>query len=97
MSFRKTLWKLLPKKQIQIGQTSKELEGIPDEYFDVRDRISVLAKQTADCEHPVLLREIPPTRIQCPTCYETTLSGLSYCDKCGAALTKNDESKSEDK
>ncbi len=93
MSFRKVLWKLLPKKQIQIGHTSRELEGIPEEYFDAKDRISVLAKQTADCEHPVLLREIAPTRIQCPTCYETTLSGLSYCDKCGAALTKNEESK----
>ena len=97
MSFRKALWKLLPKKQIQIGQTSKELEGIPEEYFDAKDRISVLAKQTADCEHPVLLREIPPTRMHCPTCHETTLSGLSYCDKCGAALIKNEEAKSEDK
>ena len=97
MSFRKALWKLLPKKQIQIGQTSKELEGIPEEYFDAKDRISVLAKQTADCEHPVLLREIPPTRMHCPTCHETTLSGLSYCDKCGAALKKNEEAKSEDK
>lgn len=97
MSLKKTLWKLLPKKQIQIGKTSHELEGIPEEYFEVQDRISVLAKQTADCEHPVLMREIPPTRMQCPTCYETTLSGLSYCDKCGAALIKNEETKSEDK
>lgn len=97
MSLKRTLWRLLPKKQIQIGKTSHELEGIPEEYFEVQDRISVLAKQTADCEHPVLMREIPPTRMQCPTCYETTLSGLSYCDKCGAALIKNEVTKSEDK
>ena len=97
MSLKKTLWRLLPKKHIQIGKTSHELEGIPEEYFEVQDRISVLAKQTVDCEHPVLVREIPPTRMQCPTCYETTLSGLSYCDKCGAALIKNDRTKSDDK
>ena len=97
MSLKKTLWRLLPKKHIQIGKTSHELEGIPEEYFEVQDRISVLAKQTADCEHSVLVREIPPTRMQCPTCYETTLSGLSYCDKCGAALIKNEGTKSEDK
>ena len=97
MSFKKTLWRLLPKKHIQIGKTSHELEGIPEEYFEVQDRISVLAKQTADCEYPVLMREIPPTRMQCPTCYETTLSGLSYCDKCGAALIKSEGTKSEDK
>ena len=97
MSLKKTLWRLLPKKHIQFGKTSHELEGIPEEYFEVQDRISVLAKQTVDCEHPVLVREIPPTRMQCPTCYETTLSGLSYCDKCGAALLKNEGTKSEDK
>lgn len=97
MSLKKTLWKLLPKKQIQIGKTSKELEGIPDEYFEAKDRVYVLAKQTADCEHPVLMREIPPTRVQCSTCYETTLAGLSYCDKCGAALIKSEVTKSEEK
>ena len=97
MSLRKTLWKLLPKKRIQIGKTSKELEGIPEEYFDAKDSVSVVAKQTADCEHPVLVREIPPTRIQCSVCYETTLAGLSYCDKCGAALRKNESTKSEDR
>lgn len=97
MSFRKTLWKILPKKQIQIGKTSKELEGIPEEYFEVQDHVSVVAKQTADCEYPVLVREIPPTRMQCPVCYETTLAGLSYCDKCGAALKKDELSGSEDK
>lgn len=91
MSLMKTLFKLLPKKQIQIGKTSNELEGIPEEYFESNDRISVMAKQTADCEYPVLMREIPPTRIQCSTCHETTLAGLSYCDKCGAALVKNDK------
>lgn len=90
MSLKKTLWRLLPKKHIQIGMTSRDLEGIPDEYFDAKDRVSVVAKQTADCEHPVLVREIPPTRIQCPTCYETTLAGLSYCDKCGAAMKNNE-------
>ena len=97
MSLKRTLWKLLPKKQIQIGKTNSELEGIPEEYFDVQDRITVVAKQTADCEHPVLVREIPPTRVQCSTCYETTLAGLSYCDKCGAALIKKEETKSEEK
>ena len=97
MSLRKTLWKLLPKKRIQIGKTSKELEGIPEEYFDAQDRITVLAKQTVDCEYPVLMRELPPTRTQCPTCYETTLAGLDYCDKCGAALRKNESTKGEDK
>lgn len=90
MSLGKTLLKLLPKKQIQIGKTSSELEGIPEEYFESEDRIYVVAKQTADCEYPVYMREIPPTRMQCPTCHETTLAGLSYCDKCGAALTKNE-------
>jgi len=97
MSFRKTLWKLLPKKKIQIGKTTHELEGIPEEYFDAKDSVSVVAKQTADCEHPVLVREIPPTRIQCSVCYETTLAGLSYCDKCGAALRRNESTKSEDR
>ena len=97
MSLKKTLWKLLPKKQIQIGKTSKELEGIPEEYFESQDRVLVVAKQTADCEHPVLVREIPPTRMQCPTCFETTLSGLSYCDKCGAALVKSESMKGEDR
>lgn len=90
MSLRKTFLKLLPKKQIQIGRTSEELEGIPAEYFAAEDHISVVAKQTADCEHPVLVREIPPTQMKCPTCHETTLTGLSYCDKCGAALIKNE-------
>ncbi len=90
MSLRKTLYKLLPKKQIQIGKTSEELEGIPAEYFEAKDHVYVAAKQTADCEHPVLVREIPPSRMNCPTCHETTLTGLSYCDKCGAALIKNE-------
>lgn len=90
MSLGKTFLKLLPKKQIQIGKTSEELEGIPAEYFEAKDQVYVVAKQTADCEYPVLLREIPPTRLQCPTCHETTLEGLSYCDKCGAALIKNE-------
>lgn len=90
MSLRKTVLKLLPKKQIQIGRTNEELEGIPAEYFATEDRISVVAKQTADCEYPVLVREIPPTQMNCPTCHEATLTGLSYCDKCGAALTKNE-------
>lgn len=90
MSLRKTLYKLLPKKQIQIGKTSEELEGIPAEYFEAKDRVQVLAKQTADCEHPILLREIPPSRMSCPTCHGTTLTGLSYCDKCGAALVNKE-------
>ena len=90
MAFMKTLWKLLPKKQIQIGRTSHELEGIPEEYFETTEHVYVAAKQTADCEHPVLVREIPPTRIQCSTCYETTLAGLDYCDKCGAALNNKE-------
>ena len=90
MSLRKTLYKLLPKKRIQIGKTSEELEGIPAEYFEVKDRVYTVAKQTADCEHPVLVREIPPSRMNCPTCHETTLTGLSYCDKCGAALINHD-------
>ncbi len=97
MAFGKRLWRLLPKKQIQIGKTSNELEGIPEEYFEAQDRVLVVAKQTADCEYPVLVREIPPTRMQCPTCFETTLSGLSYCDKCGAALVKSELTKGEDK
>ncbi len=89
MAFGKKLWRLLPKKQIQIGMTSKELEGIPEEYFEEKDGVQVVAKQTADCEYPVLVREIMPTRVQCATCHETTLAGLSYCDKCGA-LIKNE-------
>ena len=93
MSFRKVFLKLLPKKHIQIGKTSEELEGIPAEYFEAKDHVYMVAKQTADCEHPVFMREIPPTRMQCPTCHETTLEGLSYCDKCGAALIKNEETK----
>ena len=90
MSFGKTFWRLLPKKQIQIGRTSKELEELPEEYFIAKDRVYVAAKRTADCEYPVLIREILPTRMQCPTCHETTLEGLSYCDKCGAALRKKE-------
>ena len=97
MAFGKRLWKLLPKKKIQIGKTSNELEGIPEEYFESQDRVLVVAKQTADCEYPVLVREIPPTRMQCPTCFGTTLSGLSYCDKCGAALVKFESMKGEDR
>ncbi len=91
MSLKKTLWRLLPKKHIQIGKTSHELEGIPEEYFEAEEHVFVAAKQTADCEHPVLVREIPPTTIQCSTCFEITLAGLSYCDKCGVALTKTNE------
>ena len=90
MSFRKVFLKLLPKKHIQIGKTSEELEGIPAEYFEAKDHVYMVAKQTADCEHPVFVREIPPTRMQCPTCHETTLEGLSYCDKCGGALIKSE-------
>lgn len=91
MSLRKTVFRLLPKKRIQIGKTSEELEGIPVEYFEAKDCVHIVAKQTADCEYPVLAREIPPTQMSCPVCHEVTLAGLSYCDKCGAALIKTTE------
>ena len=88
MSLGKTLLRLLPKKQIQIGKTNKELEAIPPEYFKDGDEVRVVQERTEDCEHPVLVREILPTRMKCPTCGETTLAGLSHCDKCGAILIK---------
>lgn len=90
MSLRKAFLRLLPKKQIQIGKTSEELEGIPLEYFKAKDTVKVLAERTKDCEYPVLMRELPPTRMVCPTCRETTLSGLSHCDKCGSILIKGE-------
>lgn len=90
MSLGKAFLRLLPKKQIQIGKTSEELEGIPPEYFKAEDTVSVVVERTKDCEYPVLMREIPPTRIICPTCRETTLSGLSHCDKCGSILIKSE-------
>ena len=90
MSLGKVFLRLLPKKRIQIGKTSEELEGIPSEYFRVKDVVRVEAKRTEDCEYPVLTRELPPTQMICPTCRETTLAGLSYCDKCGAILIKNE-------
>ena len=90
MAFGKRLWKLLPKKQIQIGKTSEELEGISEEYFTAEDAVKVMKSRTEDCEYPVLFREIPPTKMLCPTCHETTLAGLSHCDKCGAGLTKKE-------
>ena len=88
MSLGKTLLRLLPKKRIQIGKTNEELEGIPSEYFKTGDEVQVLQDRTEDCDQPVLLREIPPTQMNCPTCGETTLAGLSHCDKCGAGLIK---------
>ncbi|MDD6035860.1 MAG: hypothetical protein PUC30_06680 [Lachnospiraceae bacterium] len=90
MSLQKPLFWLLPKKRIQIGKTSEELEGIPAEYFEAKDCVHIVADRTADCEYPVLVREIPPTQMNCPTCHETTLAGLSYCDKCGAGLIKSE-------
>lgn len=88
MSFGKALLRLLPKKRIQIGITSKELEEIPPDYFKSGYPVQVMQSSTADCEYPVLIREILPTQMNCPTCGETTLAGLSHCDKCGAVLTK---------
>ncbi|MGN1083975.1 MAG: hypothetical protein ACI4QX_03160 [Lachnospiraceae bacterium] len=90
MPLRKAFLRLLPKKRIQIGKTSEELEGIPSEYFKAKDTVTVAAKCTEDCEYPVLTRELPPTQMICPTCRETTLAGLSHCDKCGAILIKNE-------
>lgn len=90
MPFGKTLLRLLPKKQIQIGKTSAELEGVSQEYFTAGDTIRVLAKCTNDCEYPVLQREIPPTQIICPVCKEVTLAGLAHCDKCGAMMKKEE-------
>lgn len=88
MSLGKTILRLLPKKRIQIGKTNEELEGIPSEYFKTGDEVQVLQARTEDCDQPVLVREIPPTQMSCPTCGETTLAGLSHCDKCGAILIK---------
>lgn len=88
--FRKTLMRLLPKKRIQIGKTSAELEGVSQDYFAQGDSIRVLAKCTNDCEYPVLLRELPPTQLQCPVCKEVTLAGLVHCDKCGALIKKDE-------
>lgn len=90
MSFGKALLRLLPKKRIQIGRTNEELEGIPSEYFKSGNEVFVLQEHTEDCEYPVLMRELPPTQMNCPTCRETTLAGLSHCDKCGAILIKNE-------
>lgn len=91
MSFRKMIFRLLPKRRIQIGKTSKELDSVPAEYFEAKDCVRVVARQTADCEYPVLLRELSPTQMNCPVCHEITLAGLSYCDKCGAGLIKKTE------
>jgi len=94
MSLGKSLLRLLPKKRIQIGRTNRELEGIPSEYFKTGDEVYVLQTCTEDCDQPVLVREILPTQMSCPTCGETTLAGLSHCDKCGAGLIKKQREES---
>lgn len=91
MFFRIVLLRILPKKKIQIGKTSHELEGIPEEYFQTAEKTRVVAKNTQDCEYPVLERDLMPTRTVCPVCKETTLVGLDYCDKCGVKLSKEEE------
>lgn len=95
----KSLIRLLPQKQIQIGKTSSEIDGVGQEYFETKDSIRVLAKCTPDCEYPVLQREIPPTQILCPVCKEVTLAGLEHCDKCGSKIVKEvkEENKEETK
>ena len=45
VSFGKTLLRLLPKKQIQIGKTSEELEGISEEYFTAEDAVKELLQR----------------------------------------------------
>lgn len=90
MSLGKALLRLLPKQRIQIGRTNEELEGIPPEYFKTGDEVRVLKAGTEDCDQPVLVRELLPTRLCCPTCGKTTLAGLSHCDKCGAILIKKE-------
>lgn len=90
MPFGRTLLRLLPKKKIQIGKTSSELDGVGTEYFSEGRAVRVLANCTDDCEYPVLWREILPTQVLCPVCKGVTLAGLTHCDKCGA-LQKKEE------
>ena len=80
------LIKLFPKKTIQIGKTTEELEGLSEEYFkELPDEVTE-QKSEENCEYPILEREILPEKILCPDCGGITLEGLDYCDKCGADL-----------
>ena len=80
------LVRLFPKKTIQIGKTTEELERLSEEYFKEQAGETVETQETEGCEYPVLEREILPEKILCPDCGGVTLEGLDYCDKCGADL-----------
>lgn len=80
------LIKLFPRKTIQIGKTTEELDGLSEEYFKELPNEVTKIIVTEDCDYPVLEREILPEKILCPNCGGITLEGLDYCDKCGADL-----------
>ena len=80
------LIKLFPRKTIQIGKTTEELESLSEQYFkEMPNEVTEQMSEEA-CEYPILEREILPEKIICPECGRITLEGLDYCDKCGADL-----------
>ena len=81
------LIKIFPRKTIQIGKTAEELEGLSEQYFKELPNEGTEQLSEADCEYPILEREILPEKIICPDCGRITLEGLDYCDKCGADLS----------
>lgn len=83
MAFWRKLFRILPKQQIYIeGNITKdeasraeilegELKPIKT-YFD------------ADCPYEIVEREIAPARYKCPECGAVVLSGMDFCNHCGA-------------
>lgn len=80
------LIKLFPRKTIQIGKTTEELERLSEQYFKELPNEGTEQLLEEDYEYPILEREILPEKIICPSCGRITLEGLDYCDKCGADL-----------
>lgn len=90
------IFRLFPKKKIQIGKTAEEFDRLSDEYFKAEREEAVVAKKEAPreggqeeaCEYEVLEREVLPAKMICPACGGITLEGLDYCDKCGRELSQ---------
>lgn len=87
MSIWKRLFKVLPKKKIYIeGSVNREEQAETEILEGEIGPIKVTFDK--NCEYEIVEREIKPAKLTCAQCGAVVLSGMDFCNRCGAEQKK---------